>query len=440
MTVDATKQKRKQEMERTVKSSKGIALALLLLGVMGCQRTLMPTPNIYLCDVNAPFAEINKSFQNNYVDVVYATDRASEYDKRGNVVYTSKRSKSLAYGTCRVEFGKNISWEELVQDSYTDKRKHSLSLSLTQVQEMGQTPDIPLRLVKQDGEIIYDPSEFRQMQEEVAKIQDVIRHRLSMTSRKHVYIYIHGYNSTFEDAAFVMAELWHFLGREGVPLVFTWPAGHGGLLGYFYDRESGEFAILHLRKLIERIAEIEDLEQIHIIAHSRGADVAVTALRELYLPIVGCDGDPKSLKIQNLILAAPDMDMEVIQQRIVAEELFRLPNRVTVYTSLHDRAIGLSSWLFDSVQRAGQVIPNMLSLKQKERLEVLSTVDVVEAKVKTDFLGHGYFHSNPAVSSDLILALQNKVPGPENARPLKSVIEGFWQITDDYPMCNNSLK
>ena len=44
---------------------------------------------------------------------------------------------------------------------------------------------------------------------------------------------------SFEDAIFRIAELWHFLGREGVPIAYTWPAGHPGLLrGYNYDRES----------------------------------------------------------------------------------------------------------------------------------------------------------------------------------------------------------
>ena len=37
----------------------------------------------------------------------------------------------------------------------------------------------------------------------------------------------------------VIAELWHFLGRQGVPILYTWPAGFGGLRGYTRDRESG---------------------------------------------------------------------------------------------------------------------------------------------------------------------------------------------------------
>ena len=48
--------------------------------------------------------------------------------------------------------------------------------------------------------------------------------------------------------------------------------------------------------------------------------------------------------------------------------------------------------------------------------------------------GHNYFHSNPAVSSDLILLLRyQKMPGPENGRPLLVKENGFWSIDDKYP-------
>ena len=71
-------------------------------------------------------------------------------------------------------------------------------------------------------------------------MRQAIRQRLGLTSRKAVYVYIHGFNNTFEDGVFVIAQLWHFLGRQGVPMLYTWPAGAGGgLRGYTRDRESG---------------------------------------------------------------------------------------------------------------------------------------------------------------------------------------------------------
>ena len=73
-----------------------------------------------------------------------------------------------------------------------------------------------------------------------------------------------------------MAELWHFLGRIGVPIIYTWPAGYPGLFGYTYDRESSEFTVNHFRELLTLMAGFPEIEKINLIAHSRGTDIAVT--------------------------------------------------------------------------------------------------------------------------------------------------------------------
>ena len=80
-----------------------------------------------------------------------------------------------------------------------------------------------------------------------------------------------------------MAELWHFLGREGLPIIYTWPAGYPGIFGYTYDRESSEFTVFHLKQAIRWLAKLPEVENIHLLAHSRGTDVTVSAVRELVI-------------------------------------------------------------------------------------------------------------------------------------------------------------
>ena len=60
---------------------------------------------------------------------------------------------------------------------------------------------------------------------------------------------------------------------------------------------------------------------------------------------------------------------------------------------------------------------------------------IVDSRVSgTGFISHDYFHSNPAVSSDLILLLRyHRLPGAENGRPLGHEESGFWFINDSYP-------
>jgi len=59
-----------------------------------------------------------------------------------------------------------------------------------------------------------------------------------------------------------MTELWFFLGRIGIPIVYTWPAGHPGIFGYTYDLESSEFTVYHLRRVLTAIAKFPEVEKI----------------------------------------------------------------------------------------------------------------------------------------------------------------------------------
>ena len=143
----------------------------------------------------------------------------------------------------------------------------------------------PIPYTEVEGKIVEDPEYLDKR--EAAK--EVFRHAvvewLDKTPRKEVFIFVHGFHNSFDDAAFTMAELWHFVGRYGVPIVYTWPAGHPGIFGYTYDRESSEFTVFHLKQTLKFIASFPEVEKINIIAHSRGTDVAVNALRELSIAI-----------------------------------------------------------------------------------------------------------------------------------------------------------
>ena len=106
-------------------------------------------------------------------------------------------------------------------------------------------------------------------------------------------------------------------------------------------------------------------------------------------------------------------------QRFGAERFFKVCERLTIYVSSKDKALGLSEWLFRSRERLGQVRPEELTEEQRQRMELIGRVDFVDARVKTGFLGHSYFHSNPAVSSDLILALRYGAKAGSPERPLR---------------------
>ena len=58
--------------------------------------------------------------------------------------------------------------------------------------------------------------------------------------------------------------------------------------------------------------------------------------------------------------------------------------------------------------------------------------------MNTGSLGHSYYHSSPAVSSDLLLALMGEPPG-SSRRPLTKVFPGYWILDDErYPFADGT--
>jgi esterase/lipase superfamily enzyme len=164
--------------------------------------------------------------------------------------------------------------------------------------------------------------------------------------------------------------------------------------------------------------------------------VALTALRELLIEVRASGRNPlEELRIHNVVLAAPDLDLSVTMQRVAAERLGAGVGRITLYTSQHDKALSLSELLFGGLFRVGQLdLLNVSDDLKKSTTSAGSNAAVIEyiGKRSSSF-GHSYFRESPAVASDLILTLRyDRDPGAENGRPLKRVGPIFWQIDDDY--------
>ncbi len=270
-------------MVRLLKTGFDPSLLVLVLILTSCSgaRVMMPTPNVHLDPKRDFYGGLHRELKSTEVPLFYITDRAPEQDQEGKLRYGFERSASVAFGSAVVDLGVDITWEELLEASRLQRRLNPVKLELREVTEIARGPDIPLPFKEVDGRIIEEPGLAAQEVEAIEVFRRVLVRQLELTPRKEVFIFVHGYHNSFADAAFAMAELWHFLGRIGVPIVYTWPAGYPGLFGYTYDRESSEFTVYHLRSALALIASYPEVERIHLIAHSRGTDVAVAAVREL---------------------------------------------------------------------------------------------------------------------------------------------------------------
>ena len=268
--------------------------------------------------------------------------------------------------------------------SRSAERRVNLPMSTVQTREMGRFPPVPTREVERDGQFVESPESVDARLAAEARLKALVAERLALTPKKEVYVFIHGTGSNFEDPMYVMAGLWHFMGRRGVPVAYTWPAGgaDGPLQGYNYDRESSEFTVFHLKQFLRLLASCPGVEKVHILAHSRGTDTALAALRELAIEVRASGGDTRSaLKIGCFVLAAADIDLEVSTQRISAERIMRVPEQMVLYVSPTDSTLGMADWLFGSKQRLGQSQEaGDLTRRRTELLQHLPDIQFIDVR------------------------------------------------------------
>jgi len=431
---------------------RAISLAALL-GLAGCATTypMMPTPVLYTGAQAKPlFTDAPAAVRTPPLDLLFITDRAAATSPGEPEPYTEDRSRSMAFGSTTVEFGEHITWDALVEQSLLVDRPIALDLTLGPTKELGRYPRIPYAVAMTPTGLTRAPAVVDAHEAANRELQAEIERRLALSPRKEMVLYIHGVANTFTDAALTMGEMCHYLGREFVCGIFTWPAGgkEGILFGYQQDYESSSFAVEHLRKAIRTIADTPGLKRLHILAHSRGTDVLATALSELSFEAYMQQSTlPQRFKLGNIVLLAPDLDVDVAPAKVFAVvsdpdlPYGAAPNprvvippllgfHLTVYVSPDDKALATSSWLFGSLARLGRIEASMLTPEQIKLVDELGFFDVIQIRGTTDFFGHGYFRSNPKASADLIAMIRYGLKPNEPGRPLEEIKGPFWRIPE----------
>lgn len=418
---------------------------------------MMPVPTVYTGPQAKPlFTALPQARRTPEVELVYITDRApravdatdQNADPQATLPYTAERSASMAYGTVRVGFGEGVNWETFAAQSVAVERSIDLDLQLGATTELGRFPPLHYRTDRQaDGGYRRSPAVLAQHRKAVEGLQAVLAQHIAAAPRKELVLFVHGYANTFQDAAFSMGELCHFFGREFACAIFSWPAGgsRGILMGYNVDRESSEYAVLHLKQALRIVAATPGLEHLHLLAHSRGSSVLLSALQQLSIEHYAAGLQiVDRMKLRNLVLLAPDIDLQV-----AVTQLFGISSdpdllhgaraapdarmtmgdmQFTLYASPDDAALSLAESLFGSVRRLGRVDTMMFSEEAYERIASLRNFDVIDVYGSTDLFGHSYFHSNPAVSADLVSLIRYGLKAGAPGRPLEKVRKPFWRI------------
>ena len=209
-----------------------------------------------------------------------------------------------------------------------------------------------------------------------------VRDDLARTRSRDILVFVHGYNSSFEDAAVRVAQIAADMGFDGTAILFAWPS-QGALSGYIRDQQTARNAGWHLLRLLRDQLPRANPDRIHVIAHSMGSEVLSKAMALV---------DPRDSlpRLGQVVFAAPDVDARIFSREILPVLRSRAQG-VTLYASSEDEAL-----------RASRVLNGVLRLGLGgDSLTVLDGMTTVDAtRVRGDLLGHTLF-GNSALLSDL---------------------------------------
>ncbi len=216
--------------------------------------------------------------------------------------------------------------------------------------------------------------------------QSELRAKLARLPRgkREAVVFVHGFNTTFAEGAYRMAQLGHDLKIPGVLVHYSWPS-KGHPLGYVYDRDSALFARDGLQELLHDV-DRAGADRILLVAHSLGSLVLMEALRQAEI-----GGDTRlRRKIGGVMLVSPDLDVDLFRSQ--AHRIGPLPQPFLIFTSRKDRALSLSARLTGRNQSR---LGNLASAKDLADLNVT----VLDTTAYTEGSGHFNIGDSPVLLS-----------------------------------------
>lgn len=197
--------------------------------------------------------------------------------------------------------------------------------------------------------------------------QAALRHALDgyPRSERSVSLYVHGFNTSFAEAMFRIAQLKVDLKIPGAAVAYAWPS-RANPVGYEYDEDSAIYARDGLEQLLSDVKN-SGASDIVLVAHSMGSFLLLETLRQIER------GDPgwTGRHISGVVLISPDLDIDVFKSQMGALET--IPEPFVIFTSQRDRALNLSAFLTGEPERLG----NLSDVSQLSELPV-TLINVTE--------------------------------------------------------------
>ena len=175
---------------------------------------------------------------------------------------------------------------------------------------------------------------------------DKLSKDIQESEKKSTFLFVHGYNTSFSEAAKRTAQISYDLKFEGKPVFYSWPS-QASTFRYGKDEENIAWSQSNMQRFLEDYLSKSKAEDIYLVAHSmgnRGLTRAIVAVMKEHPEL-------KS-KIKEIILAAPDIDADVFKNEIAPQMVSETKKPITLYVSADDMALKASKLLLGN-PRAG---------------------------------------------------------------------------------------
>jgi esterase/lipase superfamily enzyme len=228
------------------------------------------------------------------------------------------------------------------------------------------------------------------------------------------FLFVHGYNVTFEDAARRTAQISYDLGFDGAPVFYSWPS-QGTAAAYTIDEQNIEWAQSNLRAFLDDFFTRSQAQKVYLIAHSMGNRALTRALASLLQ-----EKPELRSRLSEIVLTAPDIDAEVFRRDIVPA-LVASGRPITLYASSEDLALAASKRVH-GYPRAGDSGAGLILVSGIETIDATS--------VDTSLLGHSYFAETRSVLSDMFYLIRDGMRANQRfgLQPVDSSGGRYWQF------------
>jgi len=260
---------------------------------------------------------------------------------------------------------------------------------------------------------------------------------ISELTSEDLLVFVHGFNTSFTNAAIRTAQLAHDTNFKGEAVFFSWPSSENPAT-YSTDKKRAKENFKLLAEFLIKISKHND-KKIHIVAHSMGTYLLVNSLsiinekKENSDKFLQSRGFKHNEKMFNqIILAAPDIAKDEYYLTFDNYNLSSIAEKITLYSSINDHVLSKASRVMNYfIEGTGQARLGDSS----DSFFVVDDMDTVDTRqeISAQFFGHSFYANYRGLVTDIYLLL--KYGAEPDDRMLQRVIDNknekpLWFIRD----------